>query len=630
MDGSMRQKQSGGAMGIFMILAALVLSVGPFFVPLQIPTLSQIIISGFGVILLIFGTCIATITRLYKKTSADESFVRTGMGGAKAIIDGGAIVIPIVHQTVAVSLRTMKLEVPRHGENALITGDNLRADVTAEFFVKVQRNEEDVLTASRSLGERATNPALIQEVIFEKLVNALRTVAATKPLHELNSKREEFAAAVQAIVEKDLAHNGLTLETSTISKLDQTPVSFLKPDDNVFDAQGARRIAEITQQARVERNKIERQAEKEVKERDVETAKYILEKDLERASAQAAQEKNVQIAQTTAKQEAETVAAEQARLAGIAYVEKDKAIQVAEVLKAQALEVANQKREEAGQIAEIEKQRSLEISGREKEIAVATKEKERAAAETERFATEAEREKKKQEVLTVEITSTAEREKEQAIIKRKAGIEQEKLQKEMEADVKAYAQVAEAKGEQEAADKKAAARRVLAEADKTARLLEAEGETAVQAVPVNVAAQQVEVERKRVEVNREDLKNKAEFETISRELQVELAKIEAEKQIRVEMAHSFGVAMASAKMTIWGSPESVEKMSQAFLNGQAKGFFADGLIDSMPNEVKETAVSAAHGMGKIGAAIVEALTGKRIEPEHIETVVQKIIMDDGK
>ncbi len=624
-----RQRQGGGIMGIVMILAALALSVGPFVVPLQIPVLSQIIISGFGVLVLLIGTCVVTITRLYKRTSADEAFVRTGMGGAKTIIDGGAIVIPVVHQTLVVSLKTMKLEVPRHGENALITGDNLRADVTAEFFVKVQRNEEDILTAARSLGERATEPRSVQEVIFEKLVNALRTVAATKPLHELNSKREEFAAGVQAIVEKDLAHNGLTLETSTISKLDQTPVAFLKPDDNVFDAQGAQRIAEITQHARVERNKIERQAEKEVKDRDVETAKYVYEKDLERVSAQAAQERDMQIAQARAKQESETVSAEQARLAGIAYVQKDQAIQVAEVEKAKALEVANQQREEAAKIAEIEKQRNLEISAREKEIAVATKEKERAAAETERFAADSEREKEKQRVLTVEVTSTAEREKEQAIINKMAMIEQEKLQKQMEADVKAYAQVAEAKGGQEAADKKAASRRMLAEAEKTAKLLEAEGETAIQAVPVNVAAQQVEVERKRVEVNREDLKNKAEFESISRELQVDLAKIEAEKEIRVAMANSFGIAMSSSKMTIWGSPESVKEMSQEFFGGQAKGFFVSGLMDSLPDEVKETAASAAHGIGKIGAAIVESLTGKKVEAEHVEAVFKKII-EDGK
>src|SRR5205085_10467716 len=127
-------------------------------------------------------------------------------------------------------------------------------DLSAEFYIKVQPSKEDILQAARSLGGRSVHSEAVSELVEDKLVSALRTVAATKDLVELHSKRDEFASAVQEIVTHDLATNGLTLETVTISSLDQTDPSALQ-ERNVFDAQGLRKIAEITQKARVERDR---------------------------------------------------------------------------------------------------------------------------------------------------------------------------------------------------------------------------------------------------------------------------------------------------------------------------------------------------------------------------------------
>lgn len=170
-----KRHRSGGGMGLLAILIALLFIVGPFAAPVRIPALSQVILVAFGVALLLVGSIVITITRLYRKTAADEAFVRTGMGGAKAVIDGGAIVIPVVHEIIPVSLKTMKLIVERHKENALITGDNLRADITAEFYVRVQKQRDDVLAAATSLGEKAMDPKQVEATVFEKLVSALRT-----------------------------------------------------------------------------------------------------------------------------------------------------------------------------------------------------------------------------------------------------------------------------------------------------------------------------------------------------------------------------------------------------------------------------------------------------------------------
>ena len=170
------------------------------------------------------------------------AFVRTGAGGRKVIMDGGAIIVPFVHELVRVSLETLKLRVTRQNEDALITQDKLRADIHAEFFVRVQPDRESILQASRSLGERMREESAVRALVEDKLVSALRTAAAMKTLEQLNSERDEFLTEVMKLVENDLLSNGLILETVTISRLDQTDEVYLK-ESNIFDAQGRQRLA---------------------------------------------------------------------------------------------------------------------------------------------------------------------------------------------------------------------------------------------------------------------------------------------------------------------------------------------------------------------------------------------------
>ena len=599
-----QQRGSAAGLGMLAILIALVFILLPLLLPaigiIALSGATQTILVGFGVVLLLAGAAIVTITRLYVKTSADQAFVRTGMGGQEPIIDGGALVIPVVHQLVPVSLQTMRLDVDRSAHDALITGDNLRADVAAEFYIKVQKIREDILAAATSLGERSVNADSVKHLVNQKLVSALRTVAATRTLHELHTKRDEFATAVQGIVEKDLRHNGLTLESVTISRLDQTPPTAMRGEDNVFDAQGLRTIAEITQRQRVERNQIEREADQRVTEQDVTRDQFVFAQEVARANASAQKDRNIQITLAQAQQEADTFAAEQARMAGIAVVKRDEAVQVAEVEKTKALEVANQARERAARVAEIEKVRTIELATRENEIAIATKERERADTEAKRFAAEAQMETERQAVRTVEVTQTAEREKAKAIIDAQAEFERRRLAEQVQADVAAYAVVKAAEGAEAAAAKDAAARLTLAQAQKASMALQAEGELAAQMVPVNVDRERVDVERSRVGVQRQDLENKAEFESIARGMQVDLARIEAEKQVRIAAANAFGEAMASAKLTVWGDPETVQKMSDGFFRGQQFGFLADGLMANLPDGAKDL-------LGQAGTALQQVV-----------------------
>lgn len=591
-----------------MLLVGIGLIVVPFFIP-GIPDFSRVVLLIFGVaILLLFGITII-ITRLYRKTAADESFVRTGVGGRRCIIDGGAIVIPVVHETIPVSLKTFKLEVDRTGPEALITADFLRADVKAVFYVRVRKEPEDIIQAATSLGAISSDPTAVQRLIFEKLVSALRTVAATQELYALNAKRAEFAEAVQRIVEQDLKSNGLTLESVTISSLDQAPLDAMRPQDNVFDAQGAKTIAEQVQAQRVAKNLIERDADQKVKEQNVRTSQYIAQQEVIEARARADAESNKSIAASEAQQKAATVAAEQSKLAGVAKVKAEQEVKIATVLQAKAVEVADQEREQAAQVASVAKIKAVELARRDQQIAIADAEKKRATAEAQQLVAEQERKAAEQAVLTVQVRATAERDKDKAVIAKQADVEQTRIEQQMRADVAAYTEIKKADAEQTAAMKQASARITLAEATKQAKSLEAEADRAVQMVPVNVAQEQVKVQDAQVTVKIRDLEGQARFEKIARELQVDLARIAADKEARIAAAKAFGEAMASAKVTLWGDPSTFQRMASAFYQGQATGMLVDGLDRSIPPEVKQAVSSGVSAIGQTIGAVVRKVTG---------------------
>lgn len=291
---------------------------------------------GTSGLLMITGLIVAaigvssTLMSFYRRTSADQAFVRTGAGGSKVVLDGGIRVVPFLHKVLEINLRTMKLGVNPRGQNALITHDNLRANVLAQFYIRVQADTEHILNAARSLGENSVNAETVEALVSEKLVSALRAIASQMDLFEIHTKRDEFAERVKEHVKIDLESNGLLLESVTISELDQTDPGELS-DNNVFDAQGKRKITEITAAAAVERNHLEREAERAGKTKDVETRQLILQ--LERQQAESEAQQATEIAKVRADRERESQEAviTQQRQIELAKIEKEKQIQAQEI-----------------------------------------------------------------------------------------------------------------------------------------------------------------------------------------------------------------------------------------------------------------------------------------------------------
>src|SRR3954470_18274746 len=585
---------------VFFLVGA-AMAVGAWFIP-ELGLTSRSIICGSGVFVLIIVGFISAVTRLYRKASANMAFVRTGWGGAKPILDGGTFVVPVVHQVIPVSLETMRLNVERRGPHALITKDNLRVDLSAEFYIKVQANSDDIVQAARSLGARNVQADAVSELVQEKLVSALRTVAATKDLVELHAKRDEFASAVQEIVIHDLAHNGLTLESDTISSLDQTDPTQLQ-ERNVFDAQGLRKIAEITQRARVERNLIEREAEKQVVEKNVSTAKSVLEMQRDQAEFEADQKMKVANVRAAREREVAEFKIAQDEAVSRRDIEKMREIETAEVQRTLAVEQAQVAKKVAlvtkireQETAEILKKQAVEVAERSKEVAVAEKERERADAQAGVLTAEADRERAKQQIVTVQVTSEAEREAQKKLIAAQNEVRQKQIRDETEADVLAYTTIKQAEAQKVAAEAQYEAKLKLAEGEAASAARRAEGDTALKMVDINVEREKVNVEQARVDVERKSLANRSEFGEAALKFELEKLRIEADKQVRIVSAEALGNMLAKAQMQIFGDPSTMARMSEQFMRAASLGTAADGLLRTLPAEGQELLAKVASGM----------------------------------
>lgn len=621
---------SGGGMAFIIILLALVLIVGPLVVPeraVHVSGAAQLVSALFGVALLLVGSVMIAFTSFYVKASSNTAFVRTGMGGPKVVLDGGALVVPQIHFVRRVSLETVKLVVERSGKDALITGDNLRADIRAEFYIRVNRTEDSVKNAATTLGDKSGNDQAIMELVGEKLISAMRTVAARSDLEHLHSQLDQYREEVKKIVEHDLEPNGLFLETVAVSHLNQTNPEHLSPDTNVFDAQGLKKISAITAQQRIERSKIQTAADQTVKEQEVARDQALFALDVKQQTASAERDAQIKRAQAEQEREAAEFVAGQRQLSEIAEVTATRTVDIANVEKEQATKVAEQKRDSAAQQASIERERNVEVSKREQAIAVAEAETRRATAEQARISAETERERANQALLTVGETQKAERQKNITVINKQAEAETTRIARNMEADVAAYGVTKSAEAEQDSATRRAAAIRTMAEANKEARMLEAEGEQAFQIVPVNVAGKQVEVEQAQVVVTRTRLEAETANQRMAFDLQVEIARINADRDVRIEQAKAFGVGLAASKMTLYGDPTTFARMLGSFGNGQVIGQYVRGVMDQTPGVVTEAALEGLSNFSAAAARALESLTGKKMTPDEVEALIRQHLVN---
>ena len=318
-------------------------------------------------------------SRRYQKASKETAFVRTGFGGQKVVMNGGALVIPTLHEIIQVNMNTMRLEIRRDGSQSLVTMDRLRMDVQAEFYIRVKPTLEDITLAAQTLGRRTMNPDALKGLVEGKFVNALRIVAAEMNMDELHQNRGEFVHRVQEKVADGLAKNGLELESVSLSELDQTDKKHFNPQ-NAFDAQGLTLLTEMIQNRAKQRNAIERDTEVAIKKKDLEAERYKLDLTREQEFARLDQQREIevrradqqthitkeQVSQELLSREAELAAKQQVELAQLTV---ERAIEEERIAKDHLIKEKNLQSQRALDIAQIEKDQQTEaaaISARQK------------------------------------------------------------------------------------------------------------------------------------------------------------------------------------------------------------------------------------------------------------------------
>jgi len=442
-----------------------------------------------GILLVALVTIGLILARLYQRASKETSFVRTGFGGQKVIMSGGAIVLPVLHETIPVNMNTLRLEVRRANEAALITNDRMRVDVQAEFYVRVKPTAEAVADAAQTLGRRTTNPQLLKELVEGKFVDALRAVAAAMNMEELHEQRVDFVQRVQQAVSEDLRKNGLELESVSLTSLDQTSQQYFNPQ-NAFDAQGLTKLTQEIEGRRKQRNDIEQETAVLIQSKNLDAERQSLELAREAEYARLAQSREVeirraaQVAEIAIERAAKERDAKEAEITAKQQVDQaqilaERAIAEERIRTEQLLKQRDIEKVKAVETAEVEKVKSIELSEQDRAIAVAAKSKEQSEAEAIASRARSLAVKAAEEVVTVREKEIAERQKTIDLVEAAKQAEREAIGVKVAADAEKSASLDRAEAVRIAAQGDADAEKLRAEAAETRYSVDAAGTRAL-------------------------------------------------------------------------------------------------------------------------------------------------------
>jgi len=301
---------------------------------------------------------------LYRRSSKEIAFVRTGMGGERVVISGGAFVLPIIHNITSVGMKTLCIEVLRNGNKSFITKNRMRAEMTAEFYVRVAPNIESVSIAAQTLGNRTLEPDHLKELVNGRFVDALGVVAAKMTLDEIQENRSEYVKAVSKHVEEAIKHTGLELETVSLTSLNQAPVSVFDPS-NTFDAEGLTQITEITQSRKKKRNDIEKDTQVSIRNKNLQSIKQELEIERDEEFAKFQQKREIEQQRAIEHTESIKTRSTKERESELAEISSQQDIEIAKINKKDLIEM-EKSLQETKLIQEIEKRRKEQNDFRQK------------------------------------------------------------------------------------------------------------------------------------------------------------------------------------------------------------------------------------------------------------------------
>ena len=281
---------------------------------------------------------------LYRRSSKEVSFVRTGLRGEKVVISGGAFVLPIIHNITSVGMRTLRIEVKRGGDKSFITKNRMRVEIVAEFYVRVTPTKEAVSIAAGTLGKRTMEPESLRDLVQGRFVDALGIVAAKMSMEEIQEKRGEYIKAVKVIVAESLGSTGLELEAVSLTSVDQAGLEVFDPS-NVFDAEGLTQLTEQIEAGKKKRNDIEQDTTIRIRSKNLEAEQKALEIDQEREFSRLFQEREIAKQRDKERTEMAIESAKQERLAEEARITSEEEVEKARIKQKDTIEVERSLRE---------------------------------------------------------------------------------------------------------------------------------------------------------------------------------------------------------------------------------------------------------------------------------------------
>jgi uncharacterized membrane protein YqiK len=555
-------------------------------------------------------------SKLYTRSTKERSFVRTGLGGQKVIMNGGALVLPVLHDIIMVNMNTIRLVVNRKCKDSLITSDRMRVDVTAEFYVRVKPTNESIADAAQTLGSKTLVINELKDLVEGKFVDALRSVAAEMSMEHLHEKRTDFVQKVQRAVTEDLLKNGMELESVSLTSLDQTNKEFFNPN-NAFDAEGLLKLTQEIESRNKSRNDIEQSTKIAIQKKNLEAEKESLSIKKDNEYARLEQQREISIktqeeSTSTAKQraekrqeaeEAEIKAQQSIDLAQLSTnqaiqeetIQNQKAIKEQSIKSEQAIQSAEITKNQAIQSAEINKNKTLEIASQDKAIAISEKSKEESEAKAEAEDARALAVKAEENVTTVKETEVANRNKEIEIIKAKEEAEKDAVSITIAADA-----------EKKASKDKADSIEIIAEANKNADMMKAETKEKEYSVDAAGKKEMVDAENS---LSPEIIEMKIKMKTIEnlpKIIEQSVKPIEAIESIKIVQYEGLNGIGSSTGTSVEGAPQSTnmaDSMAEAALKYKAQA----PMINNLLNELGMNADSLN--------GLTECITPKKDVPE---------------
>lgn len=560
---------------------------------------------GAGVLFLMMLGVFAIFRAFYVKVEQGTALIVNDLSTTPKVRFTGSLVIPVLYKAELMRISLITLQVDRRGKEGLICKDNMRADITVAFYLRVNETQNDVLRVAKAIGaSRASDRNAVDELFNAKFSEALKTVGKKFEFTELFEKRQEFRDEIVKIIGADL--NGYVLEDVAIDYLEQTPKSLLD-HNNILDAEGIRKITERTATQNVVTNELEQNERLAITKKNVEAREATLALERQQAEAEARQKREIETIQAREAAETARVREEQRLIAEQARLESDEKIQIREQNVQREVEVAEQNRqravaiemervERAKQLEQVTTQREVQLQGVERDKVVEVGKKDVANITRERIAIDKTVTVEEERIKEVRVVSEAERDKQARVLAAEAAAQEEMVR-----------QVKEAEAAEAAARHKAVEVATMAQAAETAAKHRAAEMATMAQAKLEAATREADAKRLLADASRVEIAAPGLAEAAVREAEAgALEKVGTAEARVIEVKAAAVYKQGAAEARVLAERLAAQAEGEAKL-GEAKATATESVGLAEARVLAERLAAQADGETRLGTAKATAV-----------------------